>query len=241
MSDLQPDFVIEDNDPSSSDTEDNSYETSDIDFSHPQVVVLIGKPRRGKSNALKYFVLKNSVDNQIFKKGLIFTGSKFNNEYDWVSDDYVFEGFQSDVLDVYLKELEREKEEKGKIEPSFVVFDDLTGILSKFDGKLINFMTRHRHYNISCFLSTQHLNTGTNTALREVTTQAVMFHSTGTNTLKSLHENFGSSFHHFSEWKEFFWEHTKEPFTALLYDTIDEEYGEFRAPLMDDVNVKLKY
>ena len=215
--------------------------SEDIDFTNPQVVLLIGKPKRGKSNALKYFILKNSVDNEIFKKGIIFTGSKFNNEYSFVEDDYIFEGYDEEVLDAYLEELKREKEATGKIEPSFVVFDDLTGILSKFDGKLINFLTRHRHYNISVFLATQHLNTGTSTGLREVTTQAVMFHSSGFNTIKSLHLNFGSAFDKYEDWKKFFWDNTQEPFTALLYDSIEEEYSQFRAPCMDDVDIKLKY
>ena len=215
--------------------------TNDIDFSKPRVILLIGKPRRGKSNSIKYFILKNSGERKHFKFGLVFTGSKFNNDYNYIPDDYIFEGYQENVLENYLLELEQMKKKDGKIPPSFIILDDLVGILNKYDGHFTNFVTKHRHYNITIFLAVQHLNTGASTTLREVCTHALMYRSSGYNTIKSLWLNFGQRFDKYNDWKKFFVEHTTEPFTALLYDASNEVYSEFRSPYMGDVNVKLKY
>ena len=70
----QEDYVIEDSDDDSFDEKSSSHSDKEIetepdnlldkiDFNVPQIVVCVGKPKRGKSNAVKWFVLKNSVDN----------------------------------------------------------------------------------------------------------------------------------------------------------------------------------
>ena len=38
-------------------------------FETPQVVVSVGRPKKGKSNSVKWMILKNSVDNKHFKYG----------------------------------------------------------------------------------------------------------------------------------------------------------------------------
>ena len=40
---------------------------------------------------------------------------------------------------------------------SFIVFDDLTGILNRNNSFLINLWSIHRHLNLSIFIATQHL------------------------------------------------------------------------------------
>ena len=65
----------------------------EIDFKNPQIVVCIGKPKRGKSNATKYFILKNSIDKKIFKYGIVFTKTKFNNDYNYVPSQYLYTEF----------------------------------------------------------------------------------------------------------------------------------------------------
>ena len=75
-------------------------------------------------------------DEKKYKFGIVMTGSKFNNDYKYLPQDYVFEGVDHEELDNYLEALEEMKEESDYIPPSFVCFDDLVGILSKFDGPL---------------------------------------------------------------------------------------------------------
>jgi hypothetical protein len=48
-----------------------------IDFSTPKIVMYIGRPKSGKSNAMKMEIIKN-VSKGIWKHGLIFTASAFN-------------------------------------------------------------------------------------------------------------------------------------------------------------------
>ena len=73
MSSQHEDFIIEDDDDDSlekkpqaqdeqgiSDDEEHFEEANlidKIDFSVPQIVVCVGKPKRGKSNAVKWFIL----------------------------------------------------------------------------------------------------------------------------------------------------------------------------------------
>ena len=219
-----------------------SCDDGGIDFSYPRIVLLVGKPRSSKSNTVKYWLLNNGLgDDSHFKFGLVFTGSKFNSDYDYVPDDYVYEGYQQDVLDTYLEELEAMQEKEGKIPPNFIVFDDLVGILSRFDNHFINFTTRHRHYNTTILICVQFLNLGANTTLREITSHALMFKATGFNTIESLWKNFGTSFEKYNDWKEFFIEHTKEPFTGLLYNALENTYCEFRSPFMGNEKAKLDY
>ena len=124
----------------------------DVDFSQHQICILVGSCGAGKSNALKYWILKNSTGkNPVFNFGLAFTGSKFDQEYSGpdgiLTDDHVHEGFDPAVLEQYTTALEQMREEDGEIPVNFCIFDDLLGILSKFDGQLLNFFANSRHYN----------------------------------------------------------------------------------------------
>ena len=217
-----------------------------LDYSYPQVTLLIGSPRKGKSNAIKYFLLNQMLnpaipDEKKYKFGIVMTGSKFNNDYKYLPQDYVFEGVDHEELDNYLEALEEMKEESDYIPPSFVCFDDLVGILSKFDGPLNNFFSKFRHYNVHLYISVQHISTGASTLLREITTKAVMFNAQGHNTINHLFESFGQSFERYRDFKDFFLEHTKEPYTALVRDADDETFSTFKAPDMSDVDVHVNY
>ena len=56
-----------------------------IDFTTPQIVVCVGKPKRGKSNTTKYFILKNTADKKHFKFGIVFSRTaKLNEDYDYI-------------------------------------------------------------------------------------------------------------------------------------------------------------
>ena len=96
----------------------------ELDFTTPQISVFLGKPKKGKSWALRWAVLKNTIDKKIFKYGIVFTRTKFNGDYDWLPDEYVYEDYDPMVLQQYLDGLKQLSEEE--LEPSFIIFDDIT-------------------------------------------------------------------------------------------------------------------
>lgn len=204
-----------------------------IDFSVPQISVFLGKPKRGKSYALRHTILKNTIDNKIFKYGIVFTRTKFNGDYDWLPDDYVYDDYDPQILQTYLDGLKDLP--KDKLKPSFIIFDDIQGALDPYD-KTLNFLNAcHRHMKISIFYCFQYIyGRGSTPVLRSCTTMAFLFNAKGERTLKALYEAFGQLFPDFNTFKDYYLQLTAEPYTAMLYfqdeDNIDDNYLQYQAP-----------
>ena len=217
--------------------------TDYIDFSKGEIVVNIGKPRSGKSNATAYFV-KKAASEGIFKYGIVFTKTKYaNQDYDYIPNKYVFSEYKPEILQQFIKYIENKKNKK---QPCFVIFDDQQGLLNRNDPTLLNFISIHRHLGpCSIFFNFQYLY-GSMPTLRECTTISLMFNSKGKRTLDGLFENFGQLFDNFDDFKKYFLSLTSEKYVAMMYiqdiDDIDKNYLYFKAPAMDKYkNVKLKY
>ena len=221
----------------------------ELDFTEPQICVYVGKPKSGKSYALRWNILKQTVDNKIFKHGLVFTKTKFNGDYtSYLPDEYVFEDYNPQILQQYLDGL-KQLDDKD-IEPSFIIFDDIQGLLSSGDASLTQLVSNHRHFKISVFFCFQYIYGRASTpVLRECTTMAFLFNSKGKRTLEGLFDAYGQLFNNLKEFKEYFLACTKEKHTAMLYiqdvENKDENYLQFKAPSpkdMDQVkNIKLQY
>ena len=209
----------------------------DIDFKNPQVIVSIAKPRMGKSNAVRYWLLKNFIDKKIFKFCIVFTRTKFNNEYDFVPDKHIYTEYDPDILKKYMNGLEKLKKKTGKCPPNAVIIDDQQGLLNRNDSVLTNFIASHRHYNTSIFFNFQYL-FGASPLLRECATYALMFRSAGHRTINGLFENFGMLFDNFDHFKKYFLNNTKKKYTGILYsqkeNKLHKNYKRFKAPDMTD-------
>ena len=217
---------------------------SDIDFTEPQVIVCVGKPKSGKSVITSYFVKKYSLEG-IFKFGIVFTRTKFNNDYNYVPKKYIFTEYKPEILKKYMNGLEKMKKKKGKIPPNFVIFDDHQGILNRNDPTFINFISCHRHYKSTVFLNFQYLY-GASPTLRECTTVALLFNSKGKRTLNGLFENFGQLFDNYEDFKDYFLSLTKKKHVAMMYvqdiDELKDNYLYFKAPDMSKYKkIKLQY
>ena len=216
-----------------------------LDFTKPRIVLCIGGPGKGKTNAVKWMLMKNTIDenNKIFQAGIVFTRLKY--DYDYLPEEHIHTGgYDQSVLEEYLSVMEKYRDEHGEPMSNFIVFDDLIGLLNKQDPYLINVMATHRHFGTSIFLNSQHLNTGASTTLREITNYAVLFNSRGLNTLKSLYENFGQLFDTFDEFKQHFLECTNKQYHAMLYifdKDIEDNYLCFKPPDMSKSNYKIQY
>ena len=241
----QGDLVIVDNDENSS-SGDESIEVKDkryLSFDIPQVVLAIGRPRRGKTNLIKYLILKNTAENHLWKFGLVFSKTaKLSKDYNFIPDEYKFTEYDQSILESYLEHLEEFRKKGEEIPPSFIVFDDMLSLVNQRDPFLINLHAIHRHYKLTIFHSIQHLVTGSSTALRTIVSRACMFNVKDFNSLDALWRNFGATFDTYNDFKNFFLEHTKKPYTCLVYENLgDESYYTFQAPDMSKNKLKLNY
>lgn len=163
-----------------------------------QMFVLVGKSERGKTHFLRWLLYSMCVmEKNAFQYGLIMVRTKFKHSYKfhWATQQHVriYEGFRKDVLVQYVENLKQRYQEMGYLEPSFIVFDDLVGILNSADSWMQNFIGTYRHYNITLFIAVQYL-TGKNAVtpiMREQTSYCIMFNSKVQRTLENLWLNYG--------------------------------------------------
>ena len=85
---------------------------------------------------------------------------------------------------------------------SFILFDDLVGVLTQNTPFFQNFVTTARHLNISIVIAAQYIAKGISTTLREQVNFAIMFRSKNQRTLKYLYESFGQLFETYDQFKD---------------------------------------
>jgi hypothetical protein len=144
---------------------------------------------------------------------------KFTNDFKFLPDNRVIQGYQEHTLRRYVKNLESMKEKEGQIAPNFIIFDDLVGVLANGTNWFVNWISTFRHTNTHIFICVQYL-TGENAIspiMREQTDFAVMFKSRTANTLKNLYDNFGGLFPKQKDFEQYFARATSERYTAMLY------------------------
>ena len=209
----------------------------DLDLSgKSKCIILVGKCGSGKSNLIRWLLLKNLVDKKFWKSALVFTNTKYSNEYDFLPDNYIIEGFNQELLNKYTDRLKKYKEKHNKVINNVIVFDDLIGLIKNREPEFINFLGVHRHIGCHLIFSFQHLNTGSSTLMKEITTHAICFNSKMTNTMESIWLNFGQLFDNFEHFKRNFFDICKEAYTACLYiadnNELDNNYFKIKAPDM---------
>ena len=201
-----------------------------------KLFVLVGKSFRGKSYLMRY-ILTDWLNREKVAFGLVFCKTTFNNDFtSFLPKDKVIEGYDEKILQRYVENIKNIIKENGSIPHSFLIFDDLTGVLNNGTDWFNNFIATFRHYNISIFISAQYL-TGKkaiSTIMREQTNYCIMFQSRTRRTLENLYESYGGLFSTFDQFKDHFLRATHEQYTALLYsehiDELEDNYISIRAP-----------
>ena len=227
----------------------NNNKTRNIDNlfqnKHSSLYILCGKSGKGKSHMTKY-LLTDGLQSGKFKFGLVFTRTKFNHDYDFLPDDRVLEGYNEQVLEKYVNNLEKMIKKNGSVPPSFLVFEDLVGVLNSSSEWFNNFISKFRHYSINIFICVQYLmgKRAISPIMREQTNFCIMFRSKTLRTLNNLFENFGGLFNSYEEFKEHLLSRTEQEYTACLYvesiDDIESNYIQILAP-KDYPKIKFKF
>lgn len=211
----------------------------------PIFVVVIGRSMLGKSHLVRYLLTDRFTKGKL-KFGLVFSKTKFNNDYDIFPDKSRKEGYNEDILIKYMNNLKKIREKNGVVPPNVIIFDDLAGILANSTDYFTNFIATCRHFNTSIFICVQYL-TGRNAItplMREQASHCIMFKSRTRRTLENLYDSFCGLFQNYDDFKDYFMNATTEKYTAMLYlqaiDELDDNYITIQAP-KDYKQIKIDY
>ena len=206
-----------------------------------QLFVFVGKSERGKTHFLKWLVkdqMRRSVNP--LKFGMVMVRTTYKNSYRFVPQEHIFQGYDEEILQQYVSNLEGMYEENGSVPPNFIIMDDLVGILNNQTSWFTNFIGTYRHLNINLFIAVQFL-TGRRAIspiMREQTNFCIMFNSKTTRTIQNLYDNFGQLFESKRKFQEYLFANTEPssvgPYACIVYneseDDKDKNYTPMRAP-----------
>jgi ABC-type dipeptide/oligopeptide/nickel transport system ATPase component len=207
-------------------TETSNQARFTIDKTHPQIITLVGNPRSGKSTLLKSILYRYAYQEKFFKSGLIFCPSDDGDLEEWIDEKYVITTYTEESLLGYIDKLRKKQHEKRKelekagrkkkyiLPPNFLVLDDLSqGMINWYSPGIANWLSRFRKTNTWVFITSQYLNQGSSTALREYTSIFAFFAQKTTNALNGAYRATGGAM--FENKKEFF---------KVLRKITDKEY-----------------
>ena len=218
----------------------------ELDFSKPKLLLILGRPESGKSNFTKHIIIKNSIKNKIFQFGIVFCSTKYDGDYDFISDKYVFDEYNEEMFEKYLGKLKKMKEKKkDKMPHSFIIFDDMLQQVTANNNRLLEHLySIHRHLNLTIIFCNQVLKR-MSTVLRRIINYAILFNLRDYDTLNSFYQEFGQLFESFEEFKKHFFRTTSQKFTAMIYlsdeQDVNKNYLQIKAPDVSKLDIKLKY
>ena len=199
------------------------------------LLINVGKSHRGKSYFVKFFLMDGFARNK-FSFGLVFSGTAFNKDYNFLPSKSIFGEYDQDILEQYVENLKKIKEDKGTVPGNFVLFEDCQGLLDNQTKFFVNWISMYRHLSTSIIFNQQYLlgKNAISPIIRNQTTHCLAFNSKTKRTIENLYQNFGQMFETEKEFKEYFLNITKEQHVGMLYiekeDDINKNYLPIIAP-----------
>ena len=173
--------------------QENTPQNFEFDLSRPRIFVIVGRCGSGKSVAMRC-ILKDCAQKGLFAFGRVYTSTKQMNT-EWSSiipSKHIFDNYSDAHLKQYINKLKEWKiKNKKPLPPSFLIFDDLLAVMNIHSPLLKWFFSVHRHWNITIFLSSQHLVSSVSTMLRTLTDYAIVFANRFKRDRKQLCAAFG--------------------------------------------------
>jgi hypothetical protein len=184
-----------------------------LNLDYPFSIIITGMPGAGKTGFIKYIFLSNhpTYKEDPFKYGIVFTNTKFDNEYDYCPQKYVHAAYNEDILRNFI-ELQKENSHHK----TFIVFDDCLD-KKAFQSKLFTeLVTQYRHLNINLIITAQYLKLVT-PAMKECCRYAILLKSSTEDSIKSNYESFGFGFSDRKKFEEYIRENCVN-YGAILVD-----------------------
>ena len=155
-------------------------------LTYPSAWLMVAPPNSGKSYFIRY-MLTELLQKKKFQYGAIFSGSSFNDDYDWYDDSLVWEYSEAKLRKIVEVQMAA-KERDGAFPPIFVVFDDCLG--SNFATPwFVGFMSKYRHYNITLIFAIQRLKTLKSPIIYSCARYVVLFYNESDADIKTLYDN----------------------------------------------------
>lgn len=253
---------VEDNNDSSEEKKVNKKALServytDFDWPHSQLFVFLGRSGSGKSNFIKFLLYKMFAHPDPAKRwkfGISFVRTKFNHDYDYLPDKYVYEGVlntdkkkneDSDMvvkIKKYISNLEEMKRKGKKIPQNFLLFDDMVGLLDGDNSYMNNLWSKFRHTNTNILISVQYCNArkGLNQLLKEQTNNVLAWKTNNQRTYQVVFECWGNGFRNVKEFEQHWNKHTEKDFQAMLIRTYQKEQKKYYSSVMAPDMTKFK-
>lgn len=201
----------------------------------PMLTLLIGRSKSGKTYMTKFLIYYLTYVLKLFKFGIVFTGTGYTTDYNYIDEKYVMPGFSDNAHNAYVKKLQKMKKELGDNMPdNFIIYDDLLGILDKSNA-MEHWWSVFRHTKTHLFLLSQYLNSSASSPLVRIQTgMLIAFDDRTKRTRNSLFEWFGGSFDTQKEFNQTYSKATKEDHSAMVFvhgrKTRNDSYFSIKAP-----------
>lgn len=156
-------------------------------------MIFCGRPRSGKSYAIRSIIQQIQQSDNPFHFGVVFTTTKFNTDYDFLDQKYVRDKFELSHLQDYIKGMEDWREKNnGKLNSlNFVILDDLQGARDPNHPDMKAIVATYRHTNTTFIITAQYLNTGTSTGEREASVHTFLFNTGSKRSMTNWYSYFG--------------------------------------------------
>ena len=204
-------------------------------FNQPNLHVLIGRSRSGKSYLIKYLI-SQCLENKIFKFGIVICPSKFNGDYNFLPDKYVYEGNTEIILEKYLTFITTKY--KDKIPNNFIIFDDCLGNLHDKSELFISFISRYRHFKCSVFITSQYTNLLSTLIRQQMSYCWIIGHVQNELSYKALYNCCGQICNNYNDCVETIDNITSVQYQAMVYDAYNSMFYKFIAPTFETKTFK---
>ena len=227
-------------------------DTFEFDFGKYTVISLVGKMGSGKTEAIKSLVYAGFKAG-IWKYCVVFCPTKWTGSYDWLPEEarFQFKGKGERVLSIFDKigkyRAKCAKEGKTpKMIRGCLILDDCAGLSQRlfYQPRWLSAFVTCRHHGPLDIINAVQYFTSLPPAIRNLTTHAILFNTSGYNVVKALYVNFGGGFRTFDEFREAFMRMTAEDHSAMIYvagqKTVEDSYFGFRFAMAPPFKLSFK-
>jgi Poxvirus A32 protein len=167
---------------------------------YPFFLFMAAPPKSGKTKLVRS-ICYDSKD--IWAYGLVFSRTaKLTDAFDFVKPSQIYTVFDFSKIKA-LMDTQLALKKGGYVVPqAFLIMDDMIDRNEWEKKEMVNFFSQYRHFNISVIISLQMLMKASPT-IRTCASHVVIFKQTNVNTIKALHDMFGSVYGSYSEFSEF--------------------------------------
>ena len=209
-----------------------------LNFELPNVFLLNGRARSGKTYLLKFLVhyLKDR-----FNRIILFSPSAGRNQaYNWLSKKYQYQATHE--LDKQIANIKKNKKEilkTNKNHQLLIILDDCLGLSTFSKGSLVNLFTTFRHDQISIILTSQFLNK-VPPVIRANSAYIFLFKTRLKQEIEAVYKNFLTDLENVKKAEEFINKMTSRDYEWLLIQQFEdnERYKRGVCPSIPEFYIK---